>query len=123
MDWRPIDTAPRDGTHILLRTADFGAVEGWWETSVTNFYKSQEGWASYDPENMQGDWVSDWQISAGVPGNDPNDFRLFCGATPLEWAPLPKRTTHDEFCAYHDSRNKLDCDCGVVTPPHQPVEG
>lgn len=29
MNWKPLDTAPKDGTRILLLTADFGAVEGW----------------------------------------------------------------------------------------------
>ena len=80
--WRPIDTAPRDGTPVLLLTSDFGAVEGFWNGSVSNFYKSQVGWASYDPDNMQGDWVSEWRI-------DPGDARLYCGATPTHWMPLP----------------------------------
>lgn len=81
-DWRPIETAPKDGTNILLLTSDFGAVEGWWDKNETNFYKSQKGWASYDPDNQQGDWVSNWR----TPGDD--DCRLFCGATPHWWQPL-----------------------------------
>jgi hypothetical protein len=83
-EWQPIETAPKDGTHILIRTADFGAVEGWWDRSVTNFYASQKGWASYDPANMQGDWVSDFPIGDGC------DRRLYCGATPSHWMPLPE---------------------------------
>jgi hypothetical protein len=84
--WQSLDAAPKDGTHILLLTSDFGAVEGWWDGSVTNFYKSQKGWASYDPDNAQGDWVSIWRV-----GDDP-DRRLYCGSTPHAWAPLPKVT-------------------------------
>lgn len=84
--WQPIDTAPKDGTHVILLTADFGAVEGWWEVSVTNFYKSQVGWASFDPDNMQGDWVSEWML-----GGDDDDKRLYCGATPEAWMSLPGR--------------------------------
>lgn len=30
MNWRPMDTAPKDGTHILLHIEDC-AIEGWWE--------------------------------------------------------------------------------------------
>ena len=82
--WRSIITAPRNGTRILLLTSDFGAVEGWWNKDVANFYKSQRGWASYDPENATGDWVSNWRIGAA-----DEHGRLFCGATPLAWAPLP----------------------------------
>jgi hypothetical protein len=87
---RPIETAPRDGTSILLLTADFGFVEGWWDDGVTNFYKSQVGWASYepDPAKQRGDWVSDFII-----GDDPKEGRLFCGATPQYWMPRPD-TSH-----------------------------
>lgn len=81
--WRKMDSAPRTGEHILLLTSDFGIVEGWWDASVTNFYASQEGWACYDPENMQGDWVSEWYLSQG-----DGDRRLYCGATPHYWAPI-----------------------------------
>jgi hypothetical protein len=82
--WRRISTAPRDGTHVLLLTSDFGAVEGWWNANIPNFYKSQEGWASYDPENAQGDWVSEWSV-----GEPPDKHhRLFCGETPVAWKPL-----------------------------------
>lgn len=85
MDYQPLSSAPRDGTHVSLLTSDFGAVEGWWDVNVPNFYKSQEGWASYDPENAQGDWVSEWQI-----GDGRDEYgRLYCGATPQAWAPLP----------------------------------
>jgi hypothetical protein len=47
-----------------------------------NLAMSQVGWASYDPDNMQGDWVSDWRIG------DPSEPRLFCGCTPKHWMPL-----------------------------------
>lgn len=82
--WRPMDTAPRDGTRILLLTGDFEAVTGWWDGEVENFYKSCKGSASYepDPAHRKGDWVSDWVIGS------PPDHRLFCGATPVRWMPL-----------------------------------
>lgn len=88
--YQPIETAPKDGTRILLLTSDFGAVEGWWDSRVTNFYKSQKGWASYDPKNARGDWVSDWHIGA------PEDRRMFCGATPHHWMPLPEPPAKSE---------------------------
>lgn len=81
MKWKAMDSAPRDGTRILIKTGDFGIVEGWWDVAATNFYASQEGWASYDPDNMQGDWVSDWPMNG--------DRRLYCGATPHLWMLIP----------------------------------
>lgn len=29
--WLPIETAPKDGTRIILRCPNIGAVEGWWD--------------------------------------------------------------------------------------------
>lgn len=81
INWQDMDSAPRD-RDILVLTSDFGVVQARWDTSAVNFYKSQEGWDSYDPENAQGDWCSDWQI-----GND-GDRRLYCGATPQMWADI-----------------------------------
>ncbi|MEH3108992.1 MAG: hypothetical protein PGN22_02675 [Agrobacterium cavarae] len=63
--WKSMDDAPID-RDILLKTSDFGVVQGRWDMQVTNFYKSQEGWASFDPDNAQGDWVSDFYVSARV---------------------------------------------------------
>jgi hypothetical protein len=81
VSWQPIKTAPKDGSRILLFTSDFGAVEGWWDAGVQNFYASQVGWASYDPQNANGDWVSDFRPD--------DDKRLYCGCTPHQWATLP----------------------------------
>ena len=85
-EWQKLETAPKDGTHVLLLTHDFGVVEGYWDTLAINFYKSQKGWASYDPDNMLGEWVSyPWTV-----GNDPKEHRLFCGATACYWMPKPE---------------------------------
>lgn len=84
MEWRDIESAPRDGTRILLLTGDFGVVEGWWEMAVPNFYKTMEGSASYDHASAQGDWVSEWTI-----GEADEHRRLFCGATPQYWMAKP----------------------------------
>lgn len=90
--WRSMTTAPRDGTEILLLTADFGVVQGWWDEGETNFYKSQNGWASYDPENQLGEWVSEWIIDP----SHKDDHRLYCGCTPEYWMPVPpKPENHD----------------------------
>lgn len=91
MKWQPIESAPKDGTHILLLSSDFGAVEGWWDEDETNFYKSQEGWASYDADDMKGDWISHWQIGCGT------DRRLYCGCTPKRWMPLTARPETKSF--------------------------
>jgi hypothetical protein len=81
-DWQNMDSAPKTGEAILVLTSDFGIVTAYWDASVQNFYKSQEGWASYDPDNAQGDWISEWSL------NGETDRRLYCGATPCYWKPI-----------------------------------
>jgi len=95
--WQSMKTAPKDGTHIILLTADFGAVEGWWDGTVENFYKSWKGAASYDPDHLMGDWVSQWNIGRPDP-DKPIDYRLYCVCTPHGWIPCPPdhRLPHPE---------------------------
>ena len=85
-EWQPIETAPKDGTPVLLLSTDSIIYEGWWDERVQNFYKSQEGWASYDPENAQGDWVA--LVRCQHEGRC--DRRLYCGETPRRWMPKPR---------------------------------
>lgn len=47
MSWKPIDTAPKDGTHILLRLTDCDnpkpiVIEGWWDE---NTYYHVDKWS------------------------------------------------------------------------------
>lgn len=88
-----IASAPRDGEMLALLTSDGEIIPGWWEESETNFYASQEGWASYDPDNQRGDWVSNWQPR----GFESDDRRLYCGLTPIAWARLPSSDERDRF--------------------------
>ena len=46
--WRPIETAPRDGTNILLSNLGFGLVDelpftGYWDASVNGFAMQHVG--------------------------------------------------------------------------------
>lgn len=95
LDIHPIATAPTDGTRILLLTGDFGWVEGWWDAEEPGFYRSDPFSLTYDPDNLMGEWVSDWQI--GNPGDVFDaDRRLACGSMPHFWAPLPAVIARDD---------------------------
>lgn len=67
-EWQPIETAPKDGTHILLHV-DGSVIEGWW----------------YQPNYDGG--VADWNVES-VPSHG-------CGCCseenpdPIAWMPLP----------------------------------
>ena len=61
MKWLPIETAPQDGTYILV--LDFSAGERW--DVVGAFYK-------------YGSWYTDWQSS--------DDGQVW----PTHWMPLPE---------------------------------
>lgn len=85
---QPMDTAPTDGTDIWILTSDFGWVEGHWCAETEDFYKSQKGWASYDPENSMGTWVTNY-------GDSQRERRMYCGMTPTAW--MPKLPTLRDF--------------------------
>lgn len=82
---RSMDTAPTDGTYIMLRTQDDDWVEGRWCAETDDFYKSNKRFAAvYDPENCKGTWVANY-------GDSDGDRRMYCGMTPNAWMPkLPK---------------------------------
>jgi hypothetical protein len=81
--WRKMETAPLDGTDVLVLTGDFGAVQAWYRADVPNFYRSNPKFHSYDPANMMGDWCSMFV------SDDPPYGRLICGFLPRAWCPLP----------------------------------
>jgi hypothetical protein len=84
--WQPMESAPTDGTHIIILTSDFGAVECYWDEKTIDFYKSKPTTAVYDPENMHGTWVTtNWVLS----GSTDDDRRLICGMLPIGWIPKP----------------------------------
>lgn len=71
-DWQPIETAPRDGTSILLWTAS-GPVIGWWETGR---------------EFLNSPHFNDWSkgmLGEGT-GHDMGFDRVYA---PTHWLPLP----------------------------------
>lgn len=73
--WRPIETAPRDGTEILVRDPDGIAVAAWhddqsewpWSEHGPGFYVRRQGaWDIYD------------------------SFAPQCVFNPKSWAPIPE---------------------------------
>ena len=67
MTWQPIETAPRDGTHILV-LMEGAVIEAWWETGFE-------------------EWLGNWDCVT-LPSHG-------CGccyssnAEPTHWMPLP----------------------------------
>lgn len=64
-DWRPIETAPRDGTDILVSRRDDDDDGG--EFAVAQW------------------WVRSWAFMSGRPGDMP----ALLGFIPTHWRPLP----------------------------------
>jgi len=63
-DWRPIETAPKDGTDVLVSRRDKDGFE-WFAVAQ---------W-----------WVRAWAFMSGRPGDMP----ALIGFTPTHWRPLP----------------------------------
>lgn len=67
-EWRPIETAPKDGTPVLLYVKEYSStvtIEGWWQGG------------------LDGNWACVWLDVHGCgccSGSDPN---------PTHWMPLP----------------------------------
>lgn len=59
-DWQSMETAPKDGTRVLL----YNRMPGIW---ISSFRESEQGWPMYEWGGMTGTW---WP-------------------TPTAWMPLP----------------------------------
>lgn len=65
-EWKPIETAPRDGTEVILH--DRGTVgSGFWSKS-DGAYRADDGWF--------------WEMDRG-------DLLIARNCSPTEWMPLP----------------------------------
>jgi hypothetical protein len=70
MEWRTIESAPKDGTHVLL-LADGLAIEGWWQAYKTFFGEEKSRW---EPATLN------CHGCGCCAGGDPK---------PTHWMPLP----------------------------------
>lgn len=75
MEWRSIETAPKDGTNILIFARDFPAI-AWW----ANVY-----YFNYDKDEMvEGEEWAQW-----ICDNPYYNSVLTGDRTPTHWMPLP----------------------------------
>jgi hypothetical protein len=84
MDWQPIETAPRDGTAVLVYCPYYGI-------SVAEFSR------------LRRDRIGAWRIMADkyYAAHDPSGDSLY-SETATQWAPLPPRPDDaDGFFAGH----------------------
>ncbi|MBP9786036.1 MAG: DUF551 domain-containing protein [Acinetobacter sp.] len=79
MEWQPIETAPKDGTKILVFCKPdeiFTATWGKWTDAYGNDWKETECWCVYDCEDafyshlLRGDRVTHWQSLPALPKED-----------------------------------------------------
>ena len=75
MDWQPIETAPRDGTHILGWNAEYGQRE----TNMGRYGKGSPGFAAWEKGDgpLNYGWVWDEPI-----------HNWGCTWKPTHWLPL-----------------------------------
>jgi hypothetical protein len=71
MEWRAIESAPRDGTHVLLLVDEY-SIEGWWVVREDYYGNDRSAW---QPATL------DWHGCGCCQGSEPE---------PTHWMPLPK---------------------------------
>ena len=71
MDWQPIETAPKDGTRILLYPA-FSNGRGQYQGDIGYFYSPGECWYLQNVGHLNGRW------------------------RPTHWMPLPPPPDHHD---------------------------
>ena len=68
MDWRPIDTAPKDGTEIIVYVPDFHEVSAAWYSQQTGLWPYGPYAYSEDGEPVNVGLPSHWMPFPAPPG-------------------------------------------------------
>lgn len=76
MNWQPISTAPKDGTHIILSNG-LSVAEGWWE-HVDAYIREKRDLEGRYIDQDEHDGFDGWLDCGG--GMQPD---------PTHWMPLP----------------------------------
>ncbi len=74
--WQPIETAPKDGTHVIL-TNGTAVSEGWWEHQEPYIRPERNAYGGIQ-DQAESDGYDDWLDALG--GMQPS---------PTHWMPLP----------------------------------
>ena len=80
-EWQPIESAPRDGTVILIASC-FGTEVAWWEDAEPTFK-----WRIFDSTDLTPSGCCDMEDDDRVPVNGAH------AGHPTHWAPLPSPPT------------------------------
>lgn len=81
-DWQPIETAPKDGTEVLLWRRDSGVFLGRWIAPEEFMNEVEMNQALLDGEEDRAE--SDWFYADFLYGGRVTD------GTPTHWMPLPE---------------------------------
>lgn len=78
-EWQPIETAPKDGTEIILRKGDRVTSGAWieWSETSTEFHGTTGAWLGEVEQDSGANWAS-WD--GGFLEEDE----------PTNWMPLPE---------------------------------
>ena len=70
MDWRPIETAPKDGTHILVWGPDSGGIYGFtvpYQPMVVLWWKDDGRWVARENDDMEWGDLTHWMPLPELP--------------------------------------------------------
>lgn len=58
-EWQPIETAPKDGTEILISDGDYIAIAEWRDDASFKQFENGPGWQIFDCEDPFYSWATD----------------------------------------------------------------
>lgn len=90
MNWQPIETAPRDGTEILIYVdvATVPVVHIAW-------YRSKDEWENSGQYCCGWDILQEWEGWWSYTENSVSQSKLEDYKHPTHWMPLPNAPSHD----------------------------
>lgn len=122
--WRPIETAPKDGTEIILRKGDRVGAAAWIKWPSTEYEEAGEGWTiGHDSDSWDGDQApTHWMPLPPPPGESaPTVDHTSAAAWIREWTFDGEERGQDLHATEQECLRWVASDGGVCSPLYKSI--